>query len=469
MHEQRDVVGALAQRRQVHREHVDAVVEVLAEAAARDELIEIAVGRGDDADVDATILIVADPAELLRLQDAQELGLQRQRQLADLVEEQRAGVRGREQTLAIARRVGERAAHVTEQLVLEQRLGDRGAVDDDERRVVARRRVVDRARDQLLAGAALAEDRDGHVGRRDHRDPVVELLDPRPRADHDVALARPALVDALAAPVARAPDPERELGGDERPRDHVGRAARVASAMPSTPAAISTTRTPPPCVTQLAHELRRRRRIGVEQHHVERLARRDRRAASCATAASRVAHATSLASSPSSSATTSRVGDVSSTTSTRGAIAAIVPAVGRASFERLDAIRPRRRGYQSFVRISFARPLARRRAPSRCSRREKFSRSSSLPSVGVFGRPAAACACDCGAALPSFWPCGLLALALLSPADPAVRALALPLPAGLAAAAGLAPALVALLPAGPDLGPGPALALLALPCPCWPC
>ena len=105
----------------MHREHVDAVVEVLAKATARDELIEIAIRGGDDADIDAAIVIVADPAELLRLQDAQQLGLQRQRQLADLVEEQRAGVRGGEQTFAIARRIGERTADVAEQLVLEQR------------------------------------------------------------------------------------------------------------------------------------------------------------------------------------------------------------------------------------------------------------------------------------------------------------------------------------------------------------
>src|SRR5688572_26464414 len=73
MDEQRDVFGTLAQRRQVHRKHVDAVVEVLTKAAALDELIEIAIRGGDDANVDAAILIVADAPELLALQDAQEL------------------------------------------------------------------------------------------------------------------------------------------------------------------------------------------------------------------------------------------------------------------------------------------------------------------------------------------------------------------------------------------------------------
>ena len=50
--EHRDVDGALAQRRQTDRERVDAVVEVLAEAAVADELIERPVGRRDQPEVD---------------------------------------------------------------------------------------------------------------------------------------------------------------------------------------------------------------------------------------------------------------------------------------------------------------------------------------------------------------------------------------------------------------------------------
>ena len=48
--------------------------------------------------------------------------------------------------------------HVAEQVALDQRLGRRAAVEHDERPLLARRRVVDAARHQLLAGAALAEE-----------------------------------------------------------------------------------------------------------------------------------------------------------------------------------------------------------------------------------------------------------------------------------------------------------------------
>ena len=57
-------------------------------------------------------------------------------------------------------RAGERAALVPEQLALDERLRKGAAVDGDERSGAARTRSVDRPRDQLLAGAALALDED---------------------------------------------------------------------------------------------------------------------------------------------------------------------------------------------------------------------------------------------------------------------------------------------------------------------
>jgi hypothetical protein len=62
---------------------------------------------------------------------------------------------------------GERALGVPEELTLEQRLGQRAAVDRGERPLAARGALVDPARHDLLAGAALAGDEHGAVGRRD--------------------------------------------------------------------------------------------------------------------------------------------------------------------------------------------------------------------------------------------------------------------------------------------------------------
>ena len=85
-----DVLFPLAQRGDGDREHVEAVLEVLAEPARRHLLGEVAVGRGDDPHVDLIVRSSADPLELPVLEHAQELGLELRRQLADLVEEERA-------------------------------------------------------------------------------------------------------------------------------------------------------------------------------------------------------------------------------------------------------------------------------------------------------------------------------------------------------------------------------------------
>jgi hypothetical protein len=85
--EQGHVVEPVAQRRHLDLDHVEAVIEIFAERAAADHLGEVAVGRGDDAHVDLDRLLAADALEAELLQDAQELGLQAQGQLADLVEE----------------------------------------------------------------------------------------------------------------------------------------------------------------------------------------------------------------------------------------------------------------------------------------------------------------------------------------------------------------------------------------------
>src|SRR5262249_19561460 len=65
---------------------------------------------------------------------------------------------------------------VAEQLALDQRLRDRRAVDRDEGLVAAIRELVDRSRDELLSGAALAVDEYGRVAGRGQLDPAIDLL-----------------------------------------------------------------------------------------------------------------------------------------------------------------------------------------------------------------------------------------------------------------------------------------------------
>src|SRR5439155_109224 len=117
--ERHDIFASRPQRQELDRDHVQAEVEVLAEAAGRDLVAQDAVGRRDDAHVDRARRAAADAQDLALLQHAQELHLDVGRDLGDLVEEERAAVGALE--AAGARRDGarERALLVAEELALE--------------------------------------------------------------------------------------------------------------------------------------------------------------------------------------------------------------------------------------------------------------------------------------------------------------------------------------------------------------
>src|SRR5208283_4613843 len=119
------------------------------------------------ADVGLDLRGPADAHEAKVLQEAEELGLHRHRHLSDLVEEERAPRGGLDLPLHELARAGERAALVTEELALEERLRDGGAVDRHERPATTLGELVRPPREHLLARAALADERERHLLRRD--------------------------------------------------------------------------------------------------------------------------------------------------------------------------------------------------------------------------------------------------------------------------------------------------------------
>src|SRR5829696_2970356 len=163
-HEVGNVLSAGAQRRQGHREDVEAVVEVLAEATLFDEVEEALVGGRDQADVDAHGFLAADRIDLTLLDGAQELDLRIERQLADLVEKESAAARLDEFAEMPLGGPREGALLVPEQGRLDQVFGDGAAVDRHERLALAIARSLDRPRQHFLADARLALDEHRDVG-----------------------------------------------------------------------------------------------------------------------------------------------------------------------------------------------------------------------------------------------------------------------------------------------------------------
>src|SRR5208283_2205650 len=154
--QRRDVVAALAQGRQHQWEHVQAVVEVTAEAAVGDHRSQVAVRGRYQAHVHADRLGAAQTLELLFLQHAEQLGLQLWGNVADLVEEQRPVVPQLETADLLADGAGEGALLVAEQLALQEPRRDGRAVELDKGALAARAQVVKGTGDEFLARARFA-------------------------------------------------------------------------------------------------------------------------------------------------------------------------------------------------------------------------------------------------------------------------------------------------------------------------
>src|SRR3546814_3045142 len=118
--ERGDIAAPVAQRRQHHRDDVEAVEKILAEAAIGDEIAHVAVGRGDDPHVGPERLTAAHGRIFAGLEDAQQPGLRLKRHVADLVEEERAARCLLETARIAAGRAGEGALLRSEEQTSEE-------------------------------------------------------------------------------------------------------------------------------------------------------------------------------------------------------------------------------------------------------------------------------------------------------------------------------------------------------------
>ena len=149
--EERDVLGPLPQRRHPDREHVEPEEEVGAEPPLAHRFLQVPVRGRYHAGVRPQRLAAAHPLELALLQHAQQGDLDRRRQLAHLVEEDRAPGRQLEAAPPPLERARERPLLVAEQLRSDEPLRQRGAVDLHEGAPGPRRPRVDCTGDELLA------------------------------------------------------------------------------------------------------------------------------------------------------------------------------------------------------------------------------------------------------------------------------------------------------------------------------
>src|ERR1035437_1101646 len=178
-----NVRGVVAQRRHLDVEDVESVEEVPTQLAAGHRLLRVLVGRCDYAHVNRCFGFAPEAAQPAVFQHAEQLGLCGGWHLANLVEQQRSLFRKFETAGASLDCSGERALLVAEDLALDQGRWDCRAVNRDKGLRASGAEVVQGARDEFLAGAALARNQDGNIGRGDALTHLEDRLHLRRRTD----------------------------------------------------------------------------------------------------------------------------------------------------------------------------------------------------------------------------------------------------------------------------------------------
>src|SRR5579862_5789890 len=128
-----DIIAALAQWRQVKGKNVQAIVEITPEFIPSDHLAKIAVRCRDQADVNLMCFTASEPFKFLLLQNAKQFGLRSQRNIADLIEKQRPGMRHLKTANLLRDGAGKGTLLMSEQFAFQQVEWNGSAVEPDER------------------------------------------------------------------------------------------------------------------------------------------------------------------------------------------------------------------------------------------------------------------------------------------------------------------------------------------------
>src|SRR5438128_3803676 len=173
--EKKNVIAAVAKRRNRERHGGDAEIKIFAKGLFGDGFLQVAIGGDDDAHVNLNGLCAAHAFKAALFENAQEFCLDGERKLADFVEKKRAAV-GEIHFAGFARACsGEGPALVAEELVFDEAFGNRGAIESDERLFATGGEVMNSPREQFLTRAAFTEEEDGGVGLRDALKLLTEI------------------------------------------------------------------------------------------------------------------------------------------------------------------------------------------------------------------------------------------------------------------------------------------------------
>src|SRR5438105_2442742 len=120
LHQQRNILPALSQRRNRNGKYVESVKQVDAKPSFLNHVAQVVVSGGDDTHVRADGMCAAKPLEFVLLQHAQQLWLQLRRDVADLIQKYGSSVGQLKASDALGNGAGEGSPLVAEQLAFQQ-------------------------------------------------------------------------------------------------------------------------------------------------------------------------------------------------------------------------------------------------------------------------------------------------------------------------------------------------------------
>src|SRR5258706_2200957 len=161
---QRNVFLTVAQRRDEKRNHIEPVKQIFAKITPRDFLVQIFVGRSDDARIYNYSFIAAKRSHALFIESPQHLRLRFKAHVAHFIKEQRASASLLKLAFLVSRCSRKRTFVMPEQFALDEILWNRRAVDLDKRFILAQALRMDRMSDEFLSSARLAVDQNAAVG-----------------------------------------------------------------------------------------------------------------------------------------------------------------------------------------------------------------------------------------------------------------------------------------------------------------
>src|SRR5215831_14044909 len=132
LHQQRNIFGSLAQRRNRNGKDVQPVEEILAEGSRCHSRRQVTIGCRDQTNINLDGMIAPHALKFPLLQYSQERDLRLYRKITDFIQEQRAPVCGFKPPGPPLQCAGERPLLMSEKLGSDQRLRNRGTVDADE-------------------------------------------------------------------------------------------------------------------------------------------------------------------------------------------------------------------------------------------------------------------------------------------------------------------------------------------------